>query len=114
MIILLLWEFFTAVLATGFSLCLSDSKSLQVPRTLLNIMVDFNNAVVSTRPLISKSSNPFTSSLGIVLSALIAIGITITFMFHSFFSSSSKIQVFFIIIIIIVTPFRVFHTSVSG
>ena len=39
---------------------LSDSKSPQVSRTLLNILVLLNNAVVwmvSTSPLISKSSN---------------------------------------------------------
>ena len=38
---------------------LSDSKSLQVPRTLLSIQPNFNNAVlgmVSTRPVITESS----------------------------------------------------------
>ena len=41
---------------------LSDSKSSQVSRTLLSILADLNNIVVmivSTRPLISKSSSPF-------------------------------------------------------
>ena len=45
---------------------LSDSKSLQVSKTLLNILADLNNAVVwivSTRPVISKSSNPNTDPL---------------------------------------------------
>ena len=40
---------------------LSDSKCPQVSRTLLSILTDLNNAVVwvvSTRPLISKSSIP--------------------------------------------------------
>ena len=44
----------------------SDSKSPQVSRTLLSIQADLNNAVVwmvSTRPLISKSSRPFINSL---------------------------------------------------
>ena len=55
---------------------LSDSKSTQVSRTLLRILVDFDNPVVlvvSTRPL------------GIVPSAPKTIGITVTFMSHSFF-----------------------------
>ena len=41
-------------------------------------------------PLISKSSSPFTNSLGIVPSAPTTIGITVTFMFHSFFSSIAR------------------------
>ena len=69
---------------------LSDSKSPQVSRTFLSIFVNLNNAVVwmvSTCPLISNSSSPFTNPLVIVLSALITIGIIITFMFFCFFSS---------------------------
>ena len=45
---------------------LSDSKSPQVSRTLLRILADLNNAVVwmvSTRPLIFKSSSPCTNPL---------------------------------------------------
>ena len=48
---------------------LSDSKSLQVFRILLRILVDLNNAVVwmvSACFLISKSSSTFTKPLGIV------------------------------------------------
>ena len=69
---------------------LSDSKSPQVARTLLSILDDHNNAVVwmvSTCPLISKSSSPCTNPLVIVLRAAIIIGIIVTFMFHSFFNS---------------------------
>ena len=47
----------------------------------------FNNAVpwmVSTRPLISKSSSLSTNPLVTVPRAPITIGITVTFMFHSF------------------------------
>ena len=43
---------------------LSDSKSPQVSRTLLNILADINNAVVwmvSSRPLICKSSSSCTN-----------------------------------------------------
>ena len=45
---------------------LSDSNSPQVSKSLLNILTDFNVAVVrivSTRPLISKSSSPCTNPL---------------------------------------------------
>ena len=59
-------------------------------RTLLSILANLNNAVfrmVSNGPLISKSSCHFTMSLKIVASAPITIGITVTFMFHSIFSS---------------------------
>ena len=50
---------------------LRDSKFSQVSRTLLSIMADLNNAVVwmvSTCPLISKSSCPFTYPLELLLS----------------------------------------------
>ena len=68
---------------------LSDSKSLQDSRTLLSILSDLNNAavwIVSICSLISQPSSPFINPLGIVLSALITIGITIILMFY-FFSS---------------------------
>ena len=65
----------------------SDSKSSKITRTIPNILADLNNAIVwivSTCLLISKSSTPCTNSLVTVPSARITIGITITFMFHSF------------------------------
>ena len=71
-----------------FHWSLSDSKSPQVSRTLLSILADLNNAVVwmvSTRPSIFKSSNSYTKPWVNVQSASITIGITVTFMFHSFF-----------------------------
>ena len=78
--------FFTPALADGFSLgFLSDSKSPQVSRTLLNIQADLNNFVVSMVsicPLISKSSSPCTNPLEIVPSAPITISIPVTFKFH--------------------------------
>ena len=50
----------------AFHWSLSDSKSPQVSRTLLSILAVLDNAVVwmvSTRPPISKSSNPFSNPL---------------------------------------------------
>ena len=46
--------------------------------------------MVSTRPLISKSSSPCTNPLVTVLRAPITIGIAVTFMFHSFFDSLAR------------------------
>ena len=66
---------------------MSDSKSPQISRTLFNILVDLNNAVVwtvSTCPVISKSSSPCTNPLETIPRAPITIDIIITFMFHSF------------------------------
>ena len=80
-------EFFTPALADVFPLILNGSKSPQVSRTLLSILADFNNAVVwmvSTRPLISKSSSPSTNPLVTVLNAPITIGMTVTFIFYRF------------------------------
>ena len=76
-----------------FNWSLSDSKSPQVSRTLLSILADLDNAVVwmvSTCPLISKSSSPFTNPLVTIPSTPITTGITVTFMFHSFFSSLAR------------------------
>ena len=72
---------------------LSDNKSPQVSRTLHSILADLNNVVVwmvSTRPLISKSSSPFTNPLVSVSRTPITTGITVTFMFHSFFNFLAK------------------------
>ena len=72
---------------------LSDIKSPQVSRTLRNILIDLNNVVVSmvnTCPLIFKSSSPFINPSGIVPSAPITIGITVTFMLHGYSSSLTR------------------------
>ena len=68
---------------------LSDNKSPQVSRTLLSILVVFNNAVVwmvYTQPPTSKSSRPFNNPLVTVPKAPITIDINVTFIFHSFSS----------------------------
>ena len=62
--------------------------------TLLSILTDLNNAVVSmvsNRPLISKSSSSSTKPLVTILIWPIIIGITVTFMFTSFFQFSCKV-----------------------
>ena len=76
-----------------FHWSLSNSKSLQVSRTLLSILAVLNIAVVlmvSTRPPTSKFSNPFNNPLVIVPKAPITIGIITTCMFHSFFNSLAR------------------------
>ena len=83
-IILFWWDFFKPVLAEGFYLSLSDSKSPHVSRTLLTILADLNNVVtlmVSTSPLISTSSCPFLTPLGIIPCAAFTTGITVTFIY---------------------------------
>ena len=70
-----------------FHWSLSDSKSTQVSRTLLSILSDIDKAdvwMVSTHPLISKSSSPFINPLVTVSSAPITIAIAVTLMFHFF------------------------------
>ena len=77
------------MLADIFHWSLSNSMSPQIFRTLLSILTDLNNAVVwmvSTHPLIFQSFSP----LGIVPRAPIRNGISITFMFHSFFSCLAR------------------------
>ena len=74
---------------------LSDSKSPQVSN-ILRILALLNNVIVwmvSTRPLISKSSSPLHKPLVIVPNAPVKIGIIVTFMFHSFFQFPIKVQV---------------------
>ena len=91
MIILLCWEFFTPVIADGFSLEFEWQQVSSSLRDTFSVFWPLFNAVdwlVSTCLLISKSSSSFTNLLGIVPSAPIIIDITVTFMF--FFSSLSR------------------------
>ena len=84
------WEVFTSALADGLLLEFEWQKSSQVSRTLLGILTDCNNSVVSTRPLISKSSSPFTNLFMSASRSPVTIGITVTFMFHNFSSSLAR------------------------
>ena len=77
-----------------FHTCLNRLKfeSPQVSRTLLGILADFNNAIiwmVSTRPLIPKSSSHSINHYVTVPRSPITIGITVNIMFHSLFSSQT-------------------------
>ena len=83
-------EFFTTVLAEGFS---PEFEWQQVSRTRLRILAVLSNTViwiVSTRPPTSKSSMAFNNPLVIVPGAPITIGTIVSFMFHSFFNSLAR------------------------
>ena len=76
-----------------FHWSLSDCMSRQVSRTLLSILAVLKNLVVwmvSTCPLISKSSSPFNNPLVTVPRVSVTIGIIVTFMFHRFFISLAR------------------------
>ena len=76
-----------------FHWSLSESKFFQVSRTLLSILADLNNLVVwmvSVRPPIFNFSISLVKPLPIVSRAPITIGITVDFMFNSFFSSLGR------------------------
>ena len=71
-----------------FHWSLNNRKSPQVSRTLVSILAYLSNGVfwiVSMHPPISNSSSFLTKRLGIVPWVPITIGITVTFMFNSFF-----------------------------
>ena len=90
------WELFTLVLADGLSLSLSESKFLQISRTLLSILANLNNSVVwmiFSFSLSSKYSRSFSQTLAIIPSTHIAIGNTVTFVFYYLFQSSINVCV---------------------
>ena len=79
-----------------FHWILSGSRYPQVSRTLLSIVDDLSNVIVwmvSHHPLTSKSFSPSSNPLVTLPSSSVAIGITVTYMFHIFFPFSSKVQV---------------------
>ena len=72
---------------------LRDRKSPQVSRTLLSILAYLNNALVclvSTRPLIYKSSRPYINPLATVPSVPVTTGVNVTFMIRRFLFSLAK------------------------
>ena len=81
--------FFVPPLTDGFSLESSLLKCPQQSRTLLSILANLNYSVVwivTTRPLISKSSSFYRNHLVTALRAPVTTGISVTFIFHNFFS----------------------------
>ena len=100
---------------------LSDSKSLQISRTLLSILADLNNAVVWMVLICPPITNFLSKLSGRIPSMLITIGITIIFIFHRSFSSQAKSTYLPLsakmakstTIIIIIYSSRVFHISIS-
>ena len=86
------FEFFTPALADGFSL---DFEWYQVLLSVQDssLYSDLNNAgvwIVYTCLLIPKSSSSCINPLVTVPKAPVTIGITVTFMFHSFFCSLAR------------------------
>ena len=76
------------------SVILSLRNSL-LQRTMTEISISWGQSRIQRHnslqhPLISKSASPFTNPLWIVPRAPINTGITITFRFHSFFSSQAR------------------------
>ena len=72
---------------------MNDCTSPQVSRTFLSILADLKNTVicmVTTCPLMSKSSSHGINPLVTVPSAPITIVIALTFIFHSFFRSLAR------------------------
>ena len=66
---------------------------LRSPHVFFSILANFNNVViqmVSIHPLIFNSSNPLSKPLKTVPSTPVPSAITVTFMFHNFFSSLAK------------------------
>ena len=95
---------------------LSDSKSPQVSWTLLSILAVFNIAVVwmvSTRSPTSKSSRPFNNPLVAVPKAPITIGIIVTFMFHSFFQFSWKVEVLISLLVLLIIIIMFFSPALA-
>ena len=82
-----------------FHRSLGYNKSTQDSRTLLSVLADLNNTVVwmvSTRPVIFKSSSHYTNSLMTVPRTPITFGVTVTFMFHSLFDSLEQLWYLFL------------------
>ena len=81
-----------------FPWSVGDSKSPQGCRTLFSILANLNNDVVwivLIRPPISNSSSLLSNPLGSIPSAPITVGITVTFMFHSYLISPARSFTFY-------------------
>ena len=91
-------EFLIPRLADGLSLVSKQQKSVSVSRTLRNILADLKNAVWMLLILspISNSFSPLIKPLGTVPRASFTIGIIVTLMFHSLFSSLTRSNILFL------------------
>ena len=69
------------------------TTSLQKSPGLFSIFWPISIMMVSSRPVISKSSSSCTNSLVTVPRAPITIGIIVTLMLHSFFNSLAKVEI---------------------
>ena len=96
-IVLLLFAFFTWALTEGFPLE-SEYKSPQVSK-YLSFLTDLSVVVfriVYIRPLILKSPCPWINPLLTVSRAPITIGITVNFIFYSFWNSLARLRYLFL------------------
>ena len=94
-IIISFTSFHDSVSWWSFTWSMGESKPSQVTKTLLSILDVFSNSevwMVPARPPISSCSNPFSSPSGIVPSAPVINGITVTSMFHRFFCSLARFK----------------------
>ena len=101
LLLFLLFEVFPPALVDVFSLDFKWQKVSKCSRTFLSILTDLNNAVVwmiSTRPLISKSSSSYHNPLVTIPRAPITNRITVTFMFYRVFFNDAQVfkEVFFL------------------
>ena len=85
---------------------LSDSKCPQVSSSLLSILVNLNNAVVSMvsiLPLIFYSASPFSKPFRTVPSVPNIIDITISFIFYRFFCCLTRSKYLFIFLLYLIS-----------
>ena len=88
-----MWVFLHQRSLMVFHWILSESKSLQVPRTLLSILAVLNKTVLSMvfgHPQIYNFTRPLSKPSDTVTCTRIIIGIIVTLMFHSCFSSLAR------------------------
>ena len=88
-----LWLFLHQCWLVVFHWSLNDRKSFWVSSSLLSVLATINNAVVCRvwiLPLIFNSPSLSSKAFGTIPSTPITMGITVTFMFHSFLCSLAR------------------------
>ena len=81
-----------------FHWSLSDSKSLQVSRSLLNILADFNNAVVLILPRISNTRGLFFGPLGLFQTHQLLLVLPSSSCSTALFRSQAKSEYYFLLL----------------